>query len=252
MEPLSFFDCSCAVGMRGVVNPGSFYRIEDLITRMGRYAIQKALVYHSMAQEYNPAVGNKMLLDEIKNYPCLYPVWVVMHHHTGEFSEPDELIGQMRENRIKAVRIFPSASDQNYSIAEWNCGELFSVLEKFRIPLMIELDQLNWDELHGLCSVHPELRLILTGVNYSIDRNLYALLKKFQYIYIETIGYKVHNGIEEICKNFGAQRLVFGSGMPVYSGGSAVSMINYARINENEKRMIACENIEALLGGVQL
>jgi predicted TIM-barrel fold metal-dependent hydrolase len=46
--------------------------------------------------------------------------------------------------------------------------------------------------------------------------------------------------------------MVFGTGMPVYSGGAAVSMINYARISEKEKRLIAHENMESLMEGVRL
>lgn len=249
---MKFFDCNCEIGMRGIVYPGSFYKVEDLAARMEYYGIEKALVYHSMAREYNPGEGNKMLMEEIKDYPSLIPVWVVMHHHTDEFPEPGELARQMKNSGIKAVRMFPAAWEQNYCISEWNCGELFSVLEEYRIPLLIGLDQLGWDGLHALCSCHPELRIVLTSVDYRIDRNLYVLMKKFKHIYIETIGYKVHSGIEEICGKFGAERLVFGSGMPVFSGGSAVSMINYSRISEKEKRMIAADNINTLLGGVLL
>lgn len=252
MEPPDFFDCSCSAGMRGILNPGSFYTFGDLTQKVNDYGIKKALVYHSMAREYHPVTGNRMLMDEVGNHPCLYPVWVVMHHHTGEFPGPEKLIGQMKENNVRAVRMFPGVSDQNYCIAEWNCGELFAVLEKHEVPLMIGLEQLTWNELYELCSNHPGLRIILTEVNYRINRNLYTLLKKFEYLYIETMGYKVHHGIEEICEKLGAQRLVFGSGMPLYPGGAAVSMINYARISEKEKRMIAHENLENLLGGVRL
>jgi len=88
-------------------------------------------------------------------------------------------------------------------------------------------------------------------VNYRVDRSLFALVKKFDNLYVETFGYKQHHGIEEFCKRFGAHRMVFGSGMPAYSGGAAVAMINYARISDEEKRMIAYENLEKILGGVR-
>lgn len=253
MEPLKFFDCNCSFGIRRVVNPGSFYKVQDLVEKMKWYGINKALVYHSMAREYCPTVGNEMLMQEIKEYDdILYPVWVVMHHHSGEFPEPDVLAKKMKDNNVKAVCMFPSDKDQNYSISEWNCGELFSMIEKFSIPLFMSFDQLTWDRLYELCSNHPKLKIILTGVNYRADRNLCALFKLFPNIYVETSGYKVHNGIEEICEKFGATRLIFGSGLPLFSGGAAVSMINYARISKKERQMIAYENIESLLGGVQL
>lgn len=226
--------------------------IKDLLKKMMHYGIKKALVYHSMAREYNPSIGNQMLMDQIEDNSVLYPLWVVMHHHTKEFPAPDILKKQLADNKVKAVRIFPSVADHGYSISKWNCGELFLMLEACRVPLFVGLNQLTWDELNELCSSYPSLNIILTDLSYSVDRNLYSLLRKYENLHIETTGYKVHNGIEEICNNFGAYRLIFGSRMPEYSGGSAVSMINYARISENDKKMIAGGNLEKLLGGVNL
>ncbi len=252
MEPLNFFDCNCSFGMRGVKYPGSFSTLDELIKKMDNYGIKKALVYHSMAREYDMKTGNKMLMGEIAAYPFLYPVWVAMHHHTGEFPAPALLKEQLRENNIKAVRIFPSVSDHGYSISGWNCGELFDMLEKCKIPLIAGLDQVTWDELHNLCLNHPGLIVILSDVNYRINRNLYALLEKFPGLHVETSGYKGFDGILEICKRFGAHRLIFGTGMPVLSGAAAVSLIKYARISNKEKQMIASGNLENLIGGIKL
>ncbi len=251
MDALNFFDCNCSIGMRGVVHPGSFYTVEELERKMKHYGIGKALVYHSMAKEYNPVVGNKLLLEEIKAHPSLYPVWVVMHHHTQEFPGPDELIRDMRNHGIKAVRMFPGQWEQNFSVAQWNCGELFAALEEYRVPVMIGLDSIGWNGFYELLGSYPQLNILMTEADYRIDRNLYAMLEKFDNLFIEIMGYKVHSGIEEICKRFGAHRLIFGSGMPVFSG-AAVCMVTYARISEEEKKLIAGENLEKLTGGVRL
>ncbi|HBP39003.1 MAG TPA: hypothetical protein DD640_09755 [Clostridiales bacterium] len=246
-KTLDFFDGDCSFGRRSIVNPGSFYKLEDLIEQMKFYGIGRALVYHAMAREYQPVMGNDLLGQEIARHSELVPVWVVMPHHTGEFPAPDQLRHQLRSNNVRAVRMFPGNSDHAYSIESWNSGELLAMLEASRIVLLIGLDQLNWNELHTLCASFPELRVILSGAGYGSDRNLYPLLRKFPNLHIETIGYKTHSGIEEICRIFGAHRLIFGSAMPLYSGGSAVSMINYARISDEEKQLIAAKNLERLL-----
>ena len=126
------------------------------------------------------------------------------------------------------------------------------MLEEHRIPLMIDLEQLPWETLHNVLEAHPKLRLILTRLHYNCGRNLYPLLQKFEHLYVETIGFKVFDGIEDVCKKFGAERLIFGTSAPLFSGAAAVGMINYARISQEEKRKIAGENLEKLIGGVSL
>lgn len=252
MGGITFFDCNCSFGMREVINPGSFYKLEDLVGRMNYYGIAKAMVYHALAKEYDPAVGNSKLMEAIGGHPSLYPVWVVMPHHTGEFPEPDVLAGLMKKNNIRAVRMFPGTWDQNYSLASWNSGPLLSMLQENNITLMIGLEQTDWNGIHDLCAEYPKLKIVLTEADYRIDRNIYPLFAKFGNLHMEISGYKVSGGIEEICKKFGAERLIFGSGAPVYSGGASMCMVNYARISDKEKRMIASENLERLIGGAWL
>ncbi len=252
MNGIKFFDCNCVIGERKEVLAGSYYETDKLIYKMRQYGIDSAMVYHSMAREYAPAEGNQLLMKEISGNPFFQGVWVVLPHHTGEFPEPSILKEEMKKNNIRMVKMFPSVGEHGYSVSEWCCGELFEMLEKHRIPLMIGVRQISFNDLHEVMTAHPQLRMILTDMYYSVGRNLYPLLKKFEHIYVEVSGYKIFGGIEEFCRLFGSERMIFGSGMPIYSGGSATGMINYADITPEEKRRIASENLERLLGGVLL
>lgn len=250
MDKIRFFDCNCVVGRRLEIIPGSYYETGELQRKMDVYGIDAALVYHSMAKEYNPSVGNEALAGEISGKPFFHGVWVVLPHHTGEFPEPSVLREEMKKNNIRAVRMFPA--EHGYCFSELCCGDLFEMLETCRIPLMIGVRQASFNDLYDVMSVHPGLKLILTDLYYSVARNLYPLLKRFENVRVESMGYKIFGGIEEFCRLFGSERMIFGTGMPVYSAGSAASMINYADISPAEKRGIAGENLEKLLGGVLL
>jgi Predicted metal-dependent hydrolase of the TIM-barrel fold len=245
---LAFYDCYCQIGPRSVVYPHSFDDVAALDSAMEYFDIQKVLLYHSLAREYNPAKGNALLNEVIKSYPIMVPMWVVMPSHTGEFPEPDVLVGKLKADGIKTVTMFPV--EHGFSLSHWNSGEMLKCLERNGIILLLELEQISWDGLYDMLDRYPGLNIILTGLDYAINRNIYPLLKVFPQLYLETSGVKAHSGIEDICARFGAGRLVFGSGMPVFSGGAAVAMIQYASISEAEKRMIAHENLEKLLGGV--
>ncbi|MFA9380045.1 MAG: amidohydrolase family protein [Acetanaerobacterium sp.] len=253
MQTYHFFDCNASFGLRSHRNPGSFYKKEELLQKLNDYSIDKALVYHAMAKEYDPQVGNDLLIEELGDQTALSPMWVALPHYTGEFDEPEILAKKMKQHGVRAVTMFPSPSCQNYSLAYFTCGELFRTLEEYRIPLFIGLDQLGGlPALDTLCAAHPKLQIVVTGVNYRIDRDLYPLMQKHTNFSIETSGYKVMDGIAEICVRFGAQRLLFGTGMPLTSGSAAVGLITYANISDKEKQMIASGNLIRLLEGVRL
>ena len=57
--------------------------------------------------------------------------------------------------------------------------------------------------------------------------------------------------IEEIAEKFGAQRLIFGSGMPGLSGAASVALITYAKLDDTRKQMIAAGNLDRLLQEVE-
>ena len=212
--------------------------------------IQEAMVYHSLAEEYHPKKGNEVLVEILKGYSNLHPVWVVMPNDTGEFYDPGDLIGLLKANNVRMVRAFPAKSAHNYSLFTKGSRALLAALNEHRIPLMIGMDQIDYDEVFRIASEYKDIPLIITNTGYRADRYLYPLLESFRNVYVETSSYKVHFGIEALCAKFGADRFIFGSGLPVYSAGSAVTMITHLLLPDEYKEKIAGGNLRRLLEGV--
>jgi len=248
-DKLKFFDCNCSLGRRSTPSPEEFYSKEKLLEEMNYFGISRSLVYHSLAKEYNPDVGNEYLLKEIENVDELEPCWVLLPSYTKETLTPEKMIKKMLDNRVKAARIFPK--EHNFSLEEWNIKDLFLVLNEHKIPLFLDLDQTDWKEIYNICSHYSQIPLILTNVSYRIDRYLYPLLGKFNNLYIEISHYSVFRGIETICKNFGASHLLFGTRLPIFEAGSALNMVNFAHISQIDKQLISYENLDKLLGEVK-
>lgn len=248
---IRFFDSNCGIGMRsvrrfGLPGEGEFYSVESLLSEMDRSSIDKALVYHFLAREYHPATGNKKLMDEIKGCKRLYPCWVIMPHATGEMPGPETIVDEMIKQGVKAVRLFPS--DHLYSLSDWCSGQMLKALEQRRIVLIIEIDQIGWEGINSLCSRYPSLPIIVANLNYRVNRQLYPLLERYENVYIETSGYQVHKGVEDVCSRFGAKRLIFGTRLPYFTPGPAMTLIWYSLIDMREKSLIAGENLKRLLG----
>lgn len=251
MEPLSFWDCNASFGRRAFRQPGSFTEKKELLDQMDRFGIERALVWHSLSREYDPAEGNRILLEECRDEERLMPVMGLLPHYTGEFPDPQETVRQMRAAGVRVAAVFPSV--QGFGLSELTCGELFDLLEQYRIPLLLGLNECGGMEAFGrLAMARPKLRLVLTNASFRIDRELYPLLGKCDNVWIETSGYKPFCGLAEACRRFGAERFLFGSGMPVSSCASSVALLTYADLEEDDKRKIASENLKALLREVEL
>lgn len=256
---LAYLDCSTFIGRsygRGR-SGGHMLRPEDLLGEMDRLGIAGAMTYHALAHEHAPAVGNAELVRELEGHDRLCPVWVVMPPHTGELPPPDELLAQMLAAGVRMARMFPSSvmDGHRFSLADWCCGDLLSALEEARMPLAIDFTLFRrgeppWDDIYRVSTSHPDLPLILIDVQGRNNRTLYPLLERFENLYIQTAGFNVHDGLEDVARRFGAGRLLYGSGYPVQSMGGARLHVSHALLDDTEKAAIASGNLRRLLDGV--
>lgn len=243
------FDCNCIIGRRSLRSLQEFYTVEKLIKEMAYFGISRALVYHAVAEEYSPLIGNSQLLEEIRDKKPLEGCWVGLASQTEEVPDPKQMIEEALNKGIKAFKIFPVK--HHFLLEEWSCGKFLSTLNDHKMLLFLDLDQTTWKEVYHICKHYPRLPLVLTNVNYYIDRLLYPLCEMFGQLHIEISHYYVFRGIETICKRFGAHHLLFGTRLPIFEGGSAKTMVVYAQISREEKQLIFGENLNRLLGEVE-
>ncbi len=215
---------------------------------MDYVGINQALVYHTWAREYSPAKGNSRLIQEIAGQSQLTPCWVVMPHHTGEFPPPTQLISMLVAKGVKAVRIFPSSAFHNWSLSEWSSKPLIGELAAWRVPLFASFNQVSWDNIYTLGKAFPSLPIVVTEVRYEELRHLYPLLEELPNLHIDLSWTIVQFGLEALVERFGAERFLFGSRMPIFSAGPALSYLQYAEIKDEDKQLIAGDNLRRLLG----
>jgi hypothetical protein len=256
---LELWDCSTFIGRSsGRRNVGGqAVGAADLVAELDRLGVAGAMVHHVLAHEHAPAVGNAQLLRELDGHPRLLPVWVVMPSHTGELPPSGELVGQMLDAGVRMARMFPSAAmnGHRFSLAEWCSGQMLAALEEARMPLAVDFTLFRrgeppWDDIFSVCAHHRSLPLIVIDVQGRNNRTLYPLLERFDNLYLQTAGFNVHNGLEDVTARFGAHRLLFGSGFPLLSLGGAKLQLERARLGAQDKAAIGAGNLRRLLDGV--
>lgn len=247
MAKLTYFDCNCSIGRVPYPYIEDISDVPGLEKEMDTAGIEEALVYHSVARDTDPAMGNALLQEALAGSKRLHPVWVVMPHHTGELPPPGKLLADMETNGVKAVRMFPTPAGHSFSLAEWNSGDLLYALEEARIPLMLDIEIVWWDAIQTILKNHPRLPVIATNVGYRHNRFTHALFGEYGNLSVETSRYFGAGVFEDVVRRFGSRPLLLGSNMPRFTGTSVVSMLTYADIPREAKEAIAGGNLRRLM-----
>jgi hypothetical protein len=244
---LRFFDCNGTVGRCGYPHLFDISDTAGLLQEMATAGIEEALVYHTLARDAHPPLGNALLMEEIKGFKGLHPVWVVLPHHTGEMPPPERLLSELKAGGVLAVRAFPTRSHHGFSIAAWCAGDLLAALDAARVPLVLDAEIVSWEEVWSLLKGYPHLPLIMANCSYRHNRFLYPLFEQFQNLFVETSRFMGGGTIEDVVRHFGARPLLLGTNMPQYTGTAAVALITYADIDTKDKEAIAGENLRRLI-----
>jgi predicted TIM-barrel fold metal-dependent hydrolase len=253
---LELLDANCRLGPSDLTISGSPTTVPELAQEMDRLGIAQALVYHASAAGYDPEFGNAQLMKELRATSRMRACWVVMPHHTGEMENPGTLLPRMLAAGACAVRIFPTL--HRFSIAGWSVDELLGELNDHRIPLFLDFGRSHWaeevvdyDGVARICREFPSLPVVLVREGIGSVRYIYPLLECFENLLLELSYYQPSGGVADICRRFGAGRLLFGTGLPAYSGGPAISMLYFADISFQEKKRVGGDNLRNLLLAVK-
>lgn len=222
--------------------------MEEVVDELEHCGIAGALVCHGLAREYDCAYGNRLLLTEITRQPRLLGCAVLLPPHAAEMPEPARLVPSLWADGFVAAKVFPAL--HRFALDERTCGSLLRALEGERMPLLVQIDQTSWADLGRLCEAYPRLPLLLQKVVWDQERQLLPLMEAFDNLYIEFSSLQSNDVLERMTGRFGPERLLFGTEVPTKSPGAARALVDYARIGEEDRGLIAGGNLSRLLGVV--
>lgn len=248
-----YFDAFATIGKRAGKDPLEPWKTEALLEGMRRCDIHGALVYTHVAAETHPDVGNPITTRTCAEHERLYPCWVGLPHHTGEFPEPEELIRQMREADVRALKLYPRVFQ--FNVDDLTLGPLLSALQDAGILLIIDRGQeghpnvgISWTELRWMAETYPKLNILLHGVRWEATRELTPLARHCPNIHFEFSNYQGNRMLEYWCEKIGHERLLFGTESPNKSPGAARAYIDYSELTREQRDAIAGGNLARLLG----
>ncbi len=244
---MHFFDCNVFFGSptKRLLSPVP--TVEMLLAEMDRAGVERALVWHIAQHDASPQVGNQLLAEAIRSHPRLMGCWTVLPNQTREFPPPQVLFQQMKAARIAALRIFPNS--HRFLANEVSLGEILEKMVARRIPLFVSLRRgMDWRDIYALLDEFPDLMCVICDHGcWGMDRLFRPLLERYPHAYIDTAQYLLDGGLEALVADYGASRVLFGSGFPESYFGGMMLALRHARIPDEAKAAIAGGNLERIL-----
>ncbi len=231
-EELRFFDSSIWLG-----SPEAFPLAEELdadsLSQVldGRF-ITGGLVSHwrgkRCAQEGNEAL--RAVRGPERN---LYSIWTGLPLFPKESGELPGFAELPRE--VRAVRVFPKT--HAFPLVDWCIGSLCQWLTTRRIPLFVWHTEIDWQSLYTMAKAFPDLPLVVETQVQKIlyhTRPLFALMRDCRNVSLEISNFAGQGFLEYAAREFGAERLIFGSFVPVNDPLVTIGMVVDAAISRRE------------------
>jgi predicted TIM-barrel fold metal-dependent hydrolase len=219
---------------------------------MDRAGVDRALVWHITQHDASPQVGNRLLADAIRPHPRLVGCWTILPNQAREFPPLPVFLDQMREARVRALRIFPRS--HKFLANAVSMGDWLEAMVERRIPLLLSLRRgVEWRDVYDLLAEYPDMVCILCDHGcWGEDRLFRPLLERYPNVYVDTAQYLLDGGIESLVTDYGGQRLLYGSGFPESYLGGMMLALRHDCIPDEAKADISCGNLERILEEVAL
>lgn len=247
---MEIIDAFCGIGpwqRRDRLLP---WQPEEILKLMDHFGIARALTHSSFSAGGGSSWhGNALLTDMGRAHPRFIPAFAVVPYPHADSPRIADFMAAMSQAGARAVWFMPAAK---YPVREVY-GELLDACVDRRLPVLLNRELTTPEDVANLLRNWPELRLILVGCGYMEDPWLFPLLKRSAQLRVCVGQYYVPaDGPHRFLREFPAERLIFGSGLPFFSPGGLIAHLMYADMTDAQREAILGGNIRALMEEVRL
>jgi predicted TIM-barrel fold metal-dependent hydrolase len=227
-----------------------------MLALMDSRKIDKAVVSSASAITYrNAQAGNEELAEEVRGHgDRLIPYAVINPFYAGW---QDDLQICHEQFGMAGLRLYPKW--HNYQLSSPCCRELVDAATErgmvISIPIRVEDNrQRSWllnvpdvplEEIVELVRAHPKARFILlNGIGYTgspLGRKDNGLPSNYA-VELSRLSAVLANELGQLITNLGAERLIFGTGMPFNYPDPALVKLEVLDAGEADKEKIRSQN----------
>lgn len=191
---------------------------------MDRLGIQEAWVTHTLSLYSDPQAGNQALFAQ--KDPRLVPVPVVV---PGACT-----LDEVLEWDVRMVRLCPER--HRFDLTGPTARRWLAALDT---TVAIDLEETTPARLLALTKDLPDLRILLLNPGYRRLREVAELMAEAPNVWLEIGTVNTQRGVEWLAAQFGAGRLVFGTGAPVLDDCGPRFLLDHLDLPKEDIELIA-------------
>lgn len=226
--------------------------LDQLQRQMEQHDIARAVLCPVRLREGSFADANDLVAAAVATAPDRFAGFARVDPWLGE-AALRELDRAVRVGGLQGLLLDPW--EEHYVISSTMVDPVVERAGALALPVLVAGGYPNFShpsQLGALAARHPQVQFIAThGGQLNISGMLLAdaraMLAAHPNIAIETSGIYREDFIEDTIEEFGAERVYFGSGAPVFDQGFETLRITMAHLSEETKTTIGSGNLTRLL-----
>jgi len=256
MSPAArYFDADVVLGPGDFMGPDLPMTTEAILAAMDHFGIHEAMVRDAMGEIGSAAIANERILERTAGNPRLHPAWMLLPPRTRELPAPSEMVDRMRHEGVGAAWLNYGA--YGLPLESWCVDDLLEPLAEARVPVFLSpidrregarVDQTDWSGVVRICQAFPGLPVVVSEQRiYKTQRTFIAAMEACPNLRIDFSCLWLHGMIEWLCREFGAERVLWGSKLPYHTPGATLMQLNYSDISQEQLDQIAGGNLRRLI-----
>lgn len=253
-QPISVpvIDAHSHIGAKGCATNTTIMKFsspDEIVKKLDRTGIDTTFTAPWSGISYDGIQAGKEILDAYKNYPGRFLGYMCCNpNYPDNLEAAKEMILQ---NPDAFVGIKPYPPSFGFELTDEVMKDWFEFADKHHLLVLIHGGNAHYvEQTEHLSSVYKNATFVLAhcGVNFSIAKKCAEITNKRENVVLDiTITSTTRKMVEFLVDKVGADKIVFGSDMPMRDLSPQLGWICYADIPLEDKKKILSENIKRLL-----
>lgn len=215
---------------------------EELADARTRHGIRLALVRDRSAVTVSRAYGRDRLERAIADDRSMLPV------ATATVSVSGDLPADLRAWVAGGARAVWVEASESWSTESEATRWALAVAATPGLPLLIRHRAWGDATAIGALTAGLGVPVVLIGVHYARYADAISAAERYPHLHVETSSLATYGAIEMTAAAIGAERVLFGSGMPARTPASALNAVLLSGLGAAERRAILADNASRLFG----